>query len=304
MLATLTQERFSREGWIFEPKLDGERCLAFKRGKEVRLMSRNRKIISNSYPELVDALLSQNSRDFIVDGEVVAFNAGVTSFQRLQGRMQLRNADEARQSGIPVYYYIFDLIYLDGYVITDLELHSRKQLLHNAFTFKDPLRFTTHIDKEGEAYYKEACEKGWEGVIAKRADSTYDSVRSRDWLKFKCINEQEFIIGGYTDPQGQRIGFGALLIGYYEGYRLVYAGKVGTGYDEELLRRLSKELMGIQRDISPFSSDIKEKKVHWVSPKFVAEVGFTEWTRNGMLRHPRFLGLRRDKPAKQVIREG
>jgi DNA ligase D-like protein (predicted ligase) len=304
MLAILTQERFSREGWIFEPKLDGERCLAFKQGNEVRLMSRNRKLINNSYPELVDALLEQSSHDFIVDGEVVAFDGSVSSFQRLQGRMQLRNVDEARHSSIVVYYYLFDLLYLDGYDIRDLELRYRKQLLHQVLAFKDPLRFTPHIYKKGEAYYKEACEKDWEGVIAKRADSTYVSVRSRDWLKFKRVNEQEFVIGGYTDPEGQRIGFGALLIGYYDGDRLVYAGKVGTGYDEELLRRLSKELMGIQRDTSPFSGDIKEKAVHWVSPKLVAEVGFTEWTRDGMLRHPRFLGLRRDKPAKEVIREG
>jgi DNA ligase D-like protein (predicted ligase) len=304
MLATLTQERFSREGWIFEPKLDGERCLAFKRGNEVRLMSRNRKIINNSYPELIDTLLAQNGRDFIVDGEAVTFNAGVTSFQRLQSRMQLRNADEARHSGIPVYYYLFDLLYLDGYDITDIELRYRQQLLRQAIVFKEPLRFTPHVDREGEAYYKEACEKGWEGVIAKRADSTYVSVRSRDWLKFKCVNEQEFIIGGYTDPKGRRIGFGALLIGYYDGDRLMYAGKVGTGYDNELLRKLSQELKHIERDASPFNGDIKEKTVHWVSPRLVSEIGFTEWTRDGMLRHPRFLGLRRDKPAKQVIREG
>lgn len=305
MLATLTRERFSRQGWIFERKLDGERCLAFKRGSRVRLMSRNRKLINNSYPELVDAILKQSSHDFIVDGEVVAFDGDVTSFQRLQGRMQLQNAGEARHSGIDVFYYLFDLLYLDEYDTTGLALRYRKELLSHILSFKDPLRFTPHIDKEGEAYYKGACRKGWEGIIAKRADSPYVSIRSRDWLKFKCVNEQEFVICGYTDPEGKRIGFGALLIGYYDDNKLIYAGKVGTGYNEKTLQNLGQELYNIERNTSPFASGgIKKKGVHWVTPRLVAEVGFTEWTRDGMLRHPRFLGLRRDKPAKDVIREG
>jgi DNA ligase D-like protein (predicted ligase) len=235
---------------------------------------------------------------------VVAFDGDVTSFQRLQRRMQLDAPDKARRTGILVYYYLFDLLYLDGYETTELALRYRKELLRRAVIFKDPLRFTPYIEREGEAYYQEACRKGWEGIIAKRADSTYISTRSRDWLKFKCVNEQEFVIGGYTDPKGKRTGFGALLTGYYDKGNLVYAGKVGTGYDKELLHRLSQELSGIEQNNSPFSGEVREKGVHWVKPEVVAEVGFAEWTEAGMLRHPRFLGLRRDKPAQEVVREG
>jgi DNA ligase D-like protein (predicted ligase) len=218
--------------------------------------------------------------------------------------MQIHNSKEARQSGINVFYYLFDMIYIDGYDISSLELLQRKQLLHRAINFKDPVRFTAHIDTGGEAYYQEACKKGWEGVIAKRADSPYVSVRSKDWLKFKCVNEQEFVIGGYTDPKGQRTGFGALLVGYYDDDKLIYAGKVGTGFNDKTLHSLSKKLANLKQDNQQFFNEIKEKGAHWVKPELVAQVGFTEWTKNGMLRHPRFLGLRLDKPAEQVIREG
>jgi bifunctional non-homologous end joining protein LigD len=304
MLATLTHERFSRRGWIFECKFDGERCLALKKGADIRLFSRNRKLLNNSYPEIVEALQKQTKHDIIIDGEIVAFDGDVTSFSRLQKRMQVKNAEQARCRGVDVYYYVFDLLYLDGYDTCDLELHYRKQLLQNALDYKDPIRFTTHIETEGEAYYQEACGKGWEGVIAKRAASKYIHQRSREWLKFKCVNEQEFIIGGYTEPEGTRISFGALLVGYYDGNKLVYAGKVGTGYDDEMLQHLGKKLVAIEQGHSPFTqSDIREKGVHWVKPELVAQIGFTEWTSHGKLRHPRFLGLRRDKAAKEVVRE-
>jgi len=303
MLATLTTERFSREGWIFEPKLDGERCLAFKHKTEVRLMSRNEKSITGSYPELVAAISKQTITDFTVDGEIVTFDKGLTSFQRLQSRMQVDNPNQALLQTTPVYYYIFDLLYLDGYDTTHLELRYRKELLQRAIAFNSPLHFTDHIEKEGETYFRKACEKGWEGIIAKKADSIYVSRRSKDWLKFKCINRQEFVIGGYTDPQGQRTGFGALLVGYYQGDQLIYAGKVGTGYNEMSLTQLHKELINIERDSSPFSDAVKEKGIHWVAPKLVCEVTFTEWTDAGMLRHPSFLGLRNDKSAKSVTKE-
>lgn len=304
MLATLTDERFSDSDWIFERKLDGERCLAFRNGENVRLLSRNRKSLNASYPEIVDAVATQESDDFIVDGEIVAFEGGITSFSRLQKRMQLKDPDRARKTGVAVYFYAFDIMHLDGYDLTELPLRSRKSLLREALRFRDPLRFTNHRNEKGEDYYRSACQKGWEGVIVKRAESRYQHKRSREWLKFKCVREQEFVVGGYTDPKGSRVGFGALLIGYYDGKKLRYAGQVGTGYDDETLSRLKKRLSGIEADSSAFEQDgLPRKGVHWVKPELVAQVGFTEWTGDGKLRHPRFLGLRRDKDPRNVVRE-
>ena len=303
MLATLTDERFSREGWIYEPKLDGERCLAFNKDGQVNLLSRNQLVLNASYPELVKALQDQPQGDFILDGEVVAFEGAVTSFEKLQGRMQLKNASEALASDVAVYYYLFDIIYLAGYDLRELPLRYRKELLQETVVFKDPLRFTPHIEREGVAYYRRACQKGWEGVMAKRFDSPYVSLRSRDWLKFKCVSEQELVIGGYTEPRGARSDFGALLVGYYDRGKLRYAGKVGTGYSQETLETLGAELAALQQAASPFVEEVKETGVHWVKPLLVAQVGFTEWTQYGRLRHPRFLGLRRDKAARDVVRE-
>ena len=239
-----------------------------------------------------------------VDGEVVAFSGGVTSFSRLQGRMQIQDPDEARRSNIRVYYYVFDLLYVEEHDVTGLALRDRKRLLRRALRFENPIRFTSHRNEEGEAYYEEACRKGWEGIIAKRASSEYVHSRSRDWLKFKCVNQQELVIGGYTDPEGERIGFGALLVGYYEDGDLRYAGKVGTGYDDETLERLSSRLSNLGRETSPLAEGEGDGSgVHWVTPKLVCEVGLTEWTHDGKLRHPRFLGLRRDKDPEDVVRE-
>ncbi|MGH7549493.1 MAG: non-homologous end-joining DNA ligase [Gemmatimonadota bacterium] len=305
MLATLTDEPFSDEGWIFERKLDGVRCLAFRDGDRVRLLSRNEKSQNDTYPELVDAIGAQEPRDFVVDGEVVAFERGVTSFSRLQQRMKITDAAKARRSGVAVYFYLFDLVHLDGRDTTRLPLRDRKALLERVVRFEDPLRFSTHRNAEGEAYLEEACRKGWEGLIAKRADSTYVHRRSRDWLKFKCVARQGFVVGGWTEPRGSRVGLGALLVGTYEDGELRYAGKVGTGYDDETLRELSDRLSSMERKTSPFSvpNGISKNGVHWASPRLVAEVGFTEWTSDGKLRHPRFLGLRRDKDPKAVVRE-
>jgi bifunctional non-homologous end joining protein LigD len=304
MLATLTRDYFSREGWIFERKFDGERCLAFKKGYQVQLFSRNRKVLNDNYPEIAEAIRGCSQYDLIADGEIVAFEGGLTSFSRLQGRMQVRNPDEALRSGIAVYYYLFDLLYLDGFDTTNLDLRYRKKLLRRAVTFKDSLRFTIHRDTEGEAYHREACSRGWEGIIAKRSTSKYVHKRSTDWLKFKCVNEQEFVVGGYTEPKGKRVGFGALLVGYYQAGKLVYAGKVGTGYDDNTLISLGKRLSDIGQTSPPFTGeDIKERAVHWVRPEIVVQVGFTEWTRHGRLRHPRFLGIRRDKDSREVIKE-
>jgi bifunctional non-homologous end joining protein LigD len=304
MLATLTNRRFSDPAWMFERKLDGERCLGYRRGGDVRLLSRNRKRLDGSYPEVAEALGAESEADFVVDGEIVAFEGDRTSFGRLQQRMQTRDREAARRSGIAVFYYVFDLLHLSGYDTTDLPLRARKALLRRAVTYRGPLRYSAHRNASGEAFYRQACRRGWEGVVAKRANSLYVGRRSPDWLKFKCSNQQEVVVGGFTDPAGSRVGFGALLIGYYDGDDLVYAGKVGTGYDAETLLDVRRRLDAIEQDEPPFvGARARQRGVHWVRPDLVAEVGFTEWTTDAKLRHPRFLGLRRDKSPKAVVRE-
>jgi bifunctional non-homologous end joining protein LigD len=303
-LATLTEKRFSDPGWIFERKFDGMRCLAFRDGDLVRLLSRNRQSLNGTYPELVDAIAAQRKSRIVVDGEVVAFEGRRTSFARLQGRLGITDPKVARASRIPIYYYLFDLLHLDGKSTTDIPLTWRKRLLRNAVEFNDPLRNTPHRVNDGIAAYQAACQRGDEGVIAKLADSKYDGGRSTNWLKFKCVRDQEFVIGGYTAPKGSRIELGALLIGYHEGRDLVYAGKVGTGFDEATLRGLRKRLLAIEQEAPPFTRGLRhEAGARWVRPELVAQIGFTEWTRDGKLRHPRYQGLRTDKDAGDVVRE-
>jgi len=303
MKATLVHDHFSDPDWLYEPKLDGERCLAFVDGGDVRLMSRNRKRIDHSYPEVVKALRGQ--RTALVDGEVVALTDGIPSFSALQKRMHVLDPSSALLRSVPVLFYVFDVIYLDGYDVTRLPLTTRKKVLSRAFSFRKPLQKVAHRLGEGEAYYEEVCaQRGQEGLIAKRAASTYQSSRSKDWLKFKCSLEQEFVIGGFTDPQGSRTGFGALLVGYYEDGELRYAGKVGTGFGTELLGKLSAELSKRTRPTPPFADrGIARRQAHWVEPDLVGQVAFSEWTNDGRLRHPRFVGLRRDKDARAVVRE-
>jgi bifunctional non-homologous end joining protein LigD len=303
MLATLTHTHFSSAEWIYERKLDGERVIAVRAGKAVELYSRNELRIDGAYPDVAQALGRQHAGDFTIDGEVVAFEGGRTSFARLQRRMQTRDPEQARRSGVAVYYYVFDLIHVDGHDITGLPLRWRKRLLRRLLGYGDPLRFTTHRNTEGERFRAEACRRGWEGLIAKRAESTYVHARSTDWLKFKCVNSQELVIGGYSDPSGSRMEFGALLIGYYDDGNLRYAGKVGTGFDERTLRDLGDRLRRLERPQSPFADPVPGRNVHWVKPELVCEIGFTEWTTDGRLRHPRFLGLRRDKRPREVVRE-
>ena len=324
MLAVLVDEPFSDPDWIFERKLDGERALCYHKEGEVGLRSRNGKNLALSYPELVDALggikldsgtksgsdgvaTDRSSLSWMADGEIVAFRDDVTSFSRLQERMQVSDPEEARNSPVSVYYYLFDLLLLDGRDLASLPLRTRKSLLRDTFEFSDPIRLTPHRNEEGEAFHREACSKGWEGIIAKKADSPYVHTRSRNWLKFKCVARQELVIGGFTDPGGTRTGLGALLVGYHEDGQLRYAGKVGTGFDEDTLKRLSRLLKKAQRKTPPFSreqeNDLPTDGVHWVTPKYVGDFGFSEWTSSGKLRHPRFLGLRRDKDPEEVERE-
>lgn len=304
MLATLTEERFSRAGWLFEPKLDGERALVFRQGREIRILSRNQKILNEKYPELAAAFEAQSQKSFTVDGEIVTFAGEVTSFARLQQRMQVQRPSRELLKEIPVSFYAFDLLFQGSDDLRRLPLRRRKELLAKTLNFNEQLRYTGHRETDGESFYHEACKQHWEGVIAKNGDSPYISGRSTQWLKFKCTSEQELVIGGYTDPKGERTGFGALLVGYYERGKLKYAGKVGTGYDNQTLRRMGKQLADAETNRNPFAGEgLPIKGVHWVKPKLVAQIGFTEWTTDGKLRHPRFLGLRDDKAAEEVVRE-
>jgi bifunctional non-homologous end joining protein LigD len=305
MLATLTGEPFSDPDWIYERKFDGERCLTFKEGDSVRLLSRNQKALNVHYPDLVEAITQNLPEAIVVDGEVVAFEGNVTSFSLLQDRMHIQDPQQARRSGVGVYYYLFDILYLDGYDLTQIPQRKRKSILKSAISYQDRLRYTPHRNQDGEKYFRAACQKGWEGIIAKDANSPYQHKRSRHWLKFKCVQEQEFVIAGFTEPQGKRIGLGALLVGYYDDGRLQYAGKVGTGFDDETLRRMKTMLADMVTDEAPFSADahVSEKNVHWVKPELVAQVGFEEWTDYGRLRQPRFLGLREDKEPRSVRKE-
>jgi bifunctional non-homologous end joining protein LigD len=294
MKAVLTDDRFSDAGWIYERKLDGIRCVAIKAEQRVRLLSRNDLSLNSRFGEVVDALEADPATDFVIDGEVVAFAGAQTSFARLQQR---------GERPAPVFFYVFDLMYLAGHDTTALPLRARKAVLRRALAFHGPVRLTPHRNRDGEALFREACRKGWEGLIAKRAESPYTHGRSRDWLKFKCSAEQELVIGGYTAPRGSRTDLGALLLGYYDDGRLRYAGKVGTGFGRAELARLAGLLEPLRRDDSPFADEVRERHATWVEPSLVAEVGFSEWTRDGRLRHPRYLGLRDDKPATEVVRE-
>jgi DNA ligase D-like protein (predicted ligase) len=304
-LATLTQDRFSDPEWIFERKLDGERCLAFKSGRQVKLMTRNQKEDTSTYPEITDALAAQKAGSFIIDGEIVAFDGDQTRFARLQQRLGVRHPGPDLRAEVPVCYYVFDVLWAGDRDTRPLPLRQRKQILRDLLTFAGPLQFTEHRDTDGEAYFRQACANGWEGVIAKRADAPYRAGRTKDWLKFKCEAGQEFVIGGFTDPHGTRTGFGALLLGYYDpGHQLVYAGKVGTGFNRQTLDSLHVTLAGLEQDRPPFDrGHLPRSGVHWVQPRLVAEVGFSEWTIAGELRHPRFQGLRDDKDPAEVVRE-
>jgi bifunctional non-homologous end joining protein LigD len=296
MKAVLSDEPFSDPDWIFERKLDGVRCIAHRDDSGVRLLSRTDRNMNSNYPELRAALAAQPCSDFVVDGEVVALNSrGITSFGRLQRRGKER---------VAIYFYVFDLLRLEGADLRDLPLRRRKRQLRDALRFEDPIRFAPHRNEHGKALFEEACRKGLEGVIAKRADSPYRATRSRDWLKLKCHNEQELVIGGFTAPQGSRTDFGALLVGYFEAGALRYAGKVGTGFGRATLAELGATLRKLESEDNPFSDAHPiPRGTHWVRPRLVAQIGFAEWTRDGRLRHPRYLGLRDDKPASEVVRE-
>lgn len=306
MLATLTIDYFSSPEWIYEHKFDGQRCLVVKKNGKVHLMSRNKRIINNEYPELAAAFEKQTADNFIIDGEIVAKKKGLSDFELLQSRINLKNITEikSKTKAVPVSLCIFDLIYIDGYDICHFPLLMRKKLLKKLLNYNKLLTYTEHVEKDGIPFFKKACKLHWEGLIAKKADSIYVHRRSPLWLKFKCIMKQELVIGGYTTPQGSRTDFGALLVGYYKNGRLKYAGKVGTGYTQDTLRMLGKKLRALESKKCPFADyDLSSKDIHWVKPKLVAEFEFAEWTNIGRLRVGRYKGLRDDKSAKDVVQE-
>src|SRR4051794_32476376 len=274
MAATLTQERFTGPEWIFERKFDGIRLLAFKQGADVRLYSRNR--LPQNIPAVAKAIAAVPVDTLILDGEITWDRSGA--------------------------YHVFDVVWFDGRDVRALPVEQRRAILEQ-LPFEPPLaRVEQLLDPSP---WERAREEGWEGVIAKRRGSPYEHRRSPHWLKMKCEASQEFVVGGFTDPQGARTGLGALLIGYYDGSDFVYAGKLGTGFDTKLLIELRQRLDRIELPASPFTraTGLPRVRAHWVRPEVVVQVAFIEWTVHGKLRHSRLLGIRTDKKAREVTRE-
>ena len=285
MAATLTQERFTGPEWLFERKLDGIRVLAFKKGRDVKLYSRNR--LPQHYPTVAAAIAALPVKDAILDGEA-AWDAS-------------HSLGAGRRT--PVLYHVFDVLWLDGRDTTSLPLEQRRALL-KTLPLTPPLGRVLEV--RGDVPWERACSEGWEGVIAKRRDSKYEHRRSPHWVKMKCEASQELVVGGFTDPQGSRVGLGALLVGYFDKDDFVFAGKLGTGFgSNKTLVELRARLDTLEIPSSPFtrSKGLPKLRVHWVKPQVVVQVAFTEWTVHGKLRHPHLVGIRHDKAAKDVVRE-
>ncbi|HUP58429.1 MAG TPA: non-homologous end-joining DNA ligase [Bdellovibrionota bacterium] len=313
MLCTLVDEPFDDPNWIFEPKLDGLRVLAEagerRSGGRVKLVSRNGKDQTLAFPEIQSALAHAARRGFRIDGEIVCLDShGRSSFKLLQQRMHVEDPEEIerRAREFPAVLFVFDMLQ-DGHEdVRLLPLEKRKARLRAALDWNDTIRFIEPLETTGKRAYRAACSRSDEGIVAKRLGSPYLGARTGDWVKIKCLSRQELVIGGYTDPQGSRVGLGAVLVGYFVGDRFVYAGKVGTGFGLETLRELKKRLSKIRTRQSPFEGNVPLRgggAVHWVKPALVAEVAFAEWTRHGLLRQPRFEGLREDKRPQDVRRE-
>jgi DNA ligase D-like protein (predicted ligase) len=274
MAATLTQERFSGKDWLFEKKFDGIRLIAYKRGRDVKLYSRNR--LPQHLPPVEKAVAALDAREVILDGEV---------------------AWDGHSS-----YHVFDILWLNGEKTTELPLEQRRELL-KTLQFAAPMKRVTLIDEDEP--WERARREGWEGVIAKRRGSPYEHRRSKHWLKMKIEASQELVVGGFTDPQGARVGLGALLVGYYEGDDFVFAGKIGTGFDTRLLLDLRRRLQPLEISTTPFTvaSGLPRLRAHWVTPSIVVQVSFMEWTRHNKLRHPRLIAVRFDKNPRDVVKE-
>jgi bifunctional non-homologous end joining protein LigD len=308
MLCTLVDAPFDSPDWTFEPKFDGLRVLARFDGSDLTLLSRNGKPQGARFPEIVDGLREALRRPAILDGEVVCLDeGGKSSFRELQQRFHLDDPAEIRRrmEKHPAYLYAFDVLHLDGSDLTRSPLSRRQALLRDAVGWSDRIRRTASAPGRGIEAWEEACAAGEEGIVGKRLDGLYVAGRSDAWVKIKCVGRQEFVVCGWTDPQRSRVGLGALLVGYYEDGRLHYAGKVGTGYTREVLLDLRRRLEELGRRTSPFEGGDPPDggAVHWVEPRLVAEIAFAEWTQNGLLRQPRYEGLRPDKKASECRRE-
>ncbi|MBI3630115.1 MAG: DNA ligase D [Candidatus Rokubacteria bacterium] len=307
MLATLVDEVPEGPGWLFEIKYDGVRVLAVRRDGSVKLYGRSGQLVTGRYPEIARALAALPVDDFVIDGEIVALDeANRPSFQLLQSRMGLTDPrDVERAMGeVPVTGVFFDCLAVDGHDLRGLPLAARKDGLKLFLPARGVASYGEHVTEQGREFHRAACDQGLEGVMAKRADSRYTGARTRDWLKIKCQLRQELVIGGYTKPQGSRARFGALHLGVHDKGRLVYVGKVGTGFDAKTLESVYHALRPLERPTSPFDVGAPGGGGHhWVEPRLVVEVRFTEWTRDGGIRHPAFLGLRTDKAPGSITRE-
>jgi len=311
MLSTLVDVAFDDAEWLYEPKLDGLRVVCHCDGKSVQIRSRNNKPQETQFPEIVAALAKQVKHRAVLDGEIVCLDEhGRPSFRSLQQRFHLHDKAVVayRMRQFPAYIYLFDLLYVDRYDIRSLPLAHRKLLLRQAVKWNSIVRWTDATIGQGKAIFGEECKQGGEGIVAKRMTSPYVGTRGGAWLKIKCSGRQEFVIGGFTEPRGSRAGLGALLVGYWsdDGRDFHYAGKVGTGFTDALLRDLREQLEQLEQQTSPFTAGKtppRGKEVHWVKPKLVAEIAYAEWTRHDLLRQPRFEGLRKDKKPAEVKRE-
>jgi bifunctional non-homologous end joining protein LigD len=301
-LATLVDRAPEGDAWLHEIKFDGYRILCRLEGGRVHLLSRNAKDWTARFADIATAAARLPARTALLDGEVAVLRPdGATSFQALQQWL-----GDAKISGTLV-YMTFDLLHLNGRDLRGSPLESRKAalqtLLAKANAGEGPVRYSAHVAGGGGAFLRRACGLGLEGAVSKRRDAPYSSGRGMTWLKAKCLQRQEVVIGGYTEPEGARVGLGALLVGVRDGATLRYAGKVGTGFSDADLRALVPRLRSLRRRESPFDAAPRFPRVHWVSPELVGEVAFTEWTGDGRMRHPSFQGLREDKPARAVVRE-
>jgi bifunctional non-homologous end joining protein LigD len=302
-LATLVRQAPEGDEWLSEIKFDGYRMLCRIQRDQIRFSSRNHLDWTERLKSLALAVGRLGLENAILDGEVVTVEPdGTTSFQALQNAFREGRGDQLA-------YYMFDVLYLSGHDLTQVPLSQRKQLLSKLLAGQTgALRYSEHVIGQAPEFFRQACKQKLEGIVCKRADQPHRPGRGADWIKVKCSHREEFVIGGYTPPAGSRRGFGALLVGYFDNQeQLVYAGRVGTGFSDRVLDELAGRLLKTERQKSPFV-DLQgvtgeARGVHWVSPKLVAQVEFSEWTRDGRLRHPAFLGLREDKPARQVRRE-
>lgn len=306
MLATLIDEPFDDADWLFEIKWDGYRaiCTVEENGK-MSLVSRNGIDFIQRFPELEALQSAWKTLPIVVDGEIVSLDdEGRSSFQRLQESLNSRRSAGRAKAPNPLNFVVFDILYADGKDLRKTPLEERKAVLERVIADTDLVLYSKHVDGKGCALFQQAQKRELEGIIGKVRESLYREGRSREWVKIKAQLVQEFVVGGYTEPRGSRKGFGSLLLGVYDKGKLYYVGHAGTGFDTKTLQSLTAQLKNLERKTSPFVNKVEANtKPHFVEPKLVANIRFTEWTRDGYLRQPAFLGLRLDKDPKEVVRE-